>query len=1139
MTLPASNNTHTHTVPSKRFHNAVPPQQQSAANHSGEEVARLHNLLQGEQGTNKLLRSNLDRAVKEKEMLLQRLQQLEHSTNKSSASAPVPSTSTMQQQQSATVLELQQHMAQLKQQLMFKEQEIQELKMRHPTVGAADGGSGGGVIMNTTAPPPVTHGMQTIQDTNALHNSDPVPPIASTQPLFHPFTARSIMSAHAASTSGIQASNEEILGRMWAACPESLGVLLAAANTATMETGTQVDATTSKNGPAVAAILREIAAMLHTHSQAPSSAIARAPGNLCVALLRLIACLLSPSQRAQHEFHASLLSSCLVVIANALIEDATCRSAMLLSMQSSQRLSSSSSSPPENLSDKAATEGASVPWKSPPLPGNKATTSAVAIGRASLPVSSSTGPSSTAALHPRVEYSKSIPSYLTASINTPRMAMLNAIAGAMDRESEIIVENIEALKRGMDGGNSTAKKKETKHSKSNYTGNSRDRLAAAAADCDHLGGGLLAVCIKITALFTAPSPTTAASSFLGTSCADTVLSGVLTLARAITFSATHGDAAQFTSQQRSPPAAISPVPLPQTSGAMLSGLLTSGTLHALLVHFRHDLAAKHVALQLFNSLMEYQDVSLLFADACKAARVSLLHQSPAAPAAGQVGDSNRAVPNDGADHRSSSVVLLQGQRSTSPITPITRSAAAKLKKAAAGSSGKRGGKSAVAHQSKAVAFTRNARQERMNPMDVDGNVQEMDIDHDENERGEPKEDQPAYSDAKYEGTSCQQERFWAVSLLHEVLFTLTMATGYFCQDRDRSRLAIDDNNISRYDAVYYTTDDGASVVREALSILAFFLEHRMRSCLVHVVDGDHVLLFYQRGVPSSIGMTISIVQGHIDPLHAKSKGNDAVGGREGGPVHGAEHGNAAGNRAERGGGNTAVSVQRDRASTPLPGSIDTIPSASLVLLSIAEHAVTPFLHSSSSVESEILDRPRGQASADPSARPHSEATTVNGSRNINITSTADTNGSVMDLVFLSPMTWQNGPRRVQEQVGWQRRLRIAQESLCILRGFLMHSSLGAISADELLLTSMQQRRTLTALGRLARLESPPLLAEQQLCVSLPVASWATAIGTSSSNKSLCPAEVNARRGGVVCCSVEDVVYLAKSIRRRVIHRMAS
>ena len=104
--------------------------------------------------------------------------------------------------------------------------------------------------------------------------------------------------------------------------------------------------------------------------------------------------------------------------------------------------------------------------------------------------------------------------------------------------------------------------------------------------------------------------------------------------------------------------------------------------------------------------------------------------------------------------------------------------------------------------------------------------------------------------------------------------------------------------------------------------------------------------------------------------------------------------------------------------------------------------------------------------------------------------------------------------------------------------------------DDLVTIPAAARLTLTTFSRLSRLEQPQQPGEAVTAAAaspqpLPLAPWARAIGSSTDQASIA-AEVSSGAaaaalggGGLPRCSVEDVAYMAKSLRRRVLSRLQS
>ena len=92
--------------------------------------------------------------------------------------------------------------------------------------------------------------------------------------------------------------------------------------------------------------------------------------------------------------------------------------------------------------------------------------------------------------------------------------------------------------------------------------------------------------------------------------------------------------------------------------------------------------------------------------------------------------------------------------------------------------------------------------------------------------------------------------------------------------------------------------------------------------------------------------------------------------------------------------------------------------------------------------------------------------------------------------------------------------------------------------EELVSPPASCRLWLATLSRLSRLEPPPQRPHAVAAAPFPLAPWAQAIGSSSSVAGGC-INPGAGRGPLCCCSVEDVAYMARSMRHRVLHRLGA
>jgi hypothetical protein len=142
-----------------------------------------------------------------------------------------------------------------------------------------------------------------------------------------------------------------------------------------------------------------------------------------------------------------------------------------------------------------------------------------------------------------------------------------------------------------------------------------------------------------------------------------------------------------------------------------------------------------------------------------------------------------------------------------------------------------------------------------------------------------------------------------------------------------------------------------------------------------------------------------------------------------------------------------------------------------------------------------------------------------------------------------------GETLLHQQAAWHQRLRVAQEALTLLRGLLVDESCGVAAMDDLVTIPATARLTLTTLSRLGRLEPPGTAGAAAAGLqALPLAAWARAIGSSTDQASIAEAangSSSAAGGaavaaaGLPACAVEDVVYLSRSLRRRVLLRLSN
>ena len=100
--------------------------------------------------------------------------------------------------------------------------------------------------------------------------------------------------------------------------------------------------------------------------------------------------------------------------------------------------------------------------------------------------------------------------------------------------------------------------------------------------------------------------------------------------------------------------------------------------------------------------------------------------------------------------------------------------------------------------------------------------------------------------------------------------------------------------------------------------------------------------------------------------------------------------------------------------------------------------------------------------------------------------------------------------------------------------------------DDLVTIPATARLTLTTLSRLARLEPPLATCAAGGPQPLPLAPWARAIGSSTDQASIAEAGGGGGSGaaaagapGLPACAVDDVIYLSRSLRRRVLLRLSN
>ncbi|KAL3147293.1 hypothetical protein ABBQ32_002782 [Trebouxia sp. C0010 RCD-2024] len=117
---------------------------------------------------------------------------------------------------------------------------------------------------------------------------------------------------------------------------------------------------------------------------------------------------------------------------------------------------------------------------------------------------------------------------------------------------------------------------------------------------------------------------------------------------------------------------------------------------------------------------------------------------------------------------------------------------------------------------------------------------------------------------------------------------------------------------------------------------------------------------------------------------------------------------------------------------------------------------------------------------------------------------------------------------------WYEHLRLAQEVLTLLRHILTDSLLGHAGIEDLVSSSSAIRLSLITTSRLSHWPLSDYCTSQSGSLPLPLQQWVTAWGSSSSSSTKIINSHADCRGGLTCSSVEDVAYMAKSIRQRVL-----
>jgi len=346
--------------------NAIPAGFLEGHRDCGNDVQDLRSRMEAMEGTNRILRAKLDQLERDRQGLRQRLHQMEGRTGTHQATA--------------TVKEMQRQLHQLKEQLMFKEQEVEEIKRKQASnrVGVGHTGEVGAV----TGPAPVS------EPRTSQHAVHAVPaaagktlpaesPVEQQQQQQH-LSERSKRRAHgsAIQQSQIACSAEPLIpealtltlddtpsaavSRLWAACPAAMGVLLAAAR---HHGGSCSPSVSDHAGPAFASLLdprrrsygaeeggvHDAEIIAHAAIFADSlpriaSGMDRAKDllpTLCALVLR--ACEMMSSERNQvtcrteavsmrAEHAPSVAASALTVMGHLVRQDAGCRRHALMSL---------------------------------------------------------------------------------------------------------------------------------------------------------------------------------------------------------------------------------------------------------------------------------------------------------------------------------------------------------------------------------------------------------------------------------------------------------------------------------------------------------------------------------------------------------------------------------------------------------------------------------------------------------------------------------------------------------------------------------------------------------------------------------------------------------------------------------------
>ncbi|KAI8103510.1 hypothetical protein M9435_004847 [Picochlorum sp. BPE23] len=123
-----------------------------------------------------------------------------------------------------------------------------------------------------------------------------------------------------------------------------------------------------------------------------------------------------------------------------------------------------------------------------------------------------------------------------------------------------------------------------------------------------------------------------------------------------------------------------------------------------------------------------------------------------------------------------------------------------------------------------------------------------------------------------------------------------------------------------------------------------------------------------------------------------------------------------------------------------------------------------------------------------------------------------------------------------EQKSHLKRLRVVQECLTLLRGFMTHPIFEGLATESLL---SDTHTVLCTLEKMTRYQNISRTAQKQLFVGYPLSPWVQSIGSSSVKSSFCPSDVVTRRGGFDSYpSVDDVVYISRGLKSRLLTKLA-